>query len=50
MIDGLAYDSDDDISAANIDEMDSMSEDASLSDFSDNNRELTSQTALLLLF
>ena len=37
MIGGLAYDSDDDISAANIDEMDSMSEDVSLSDSSDNN-------------
>ena len=37
MIGGLAYDSDDDIPAANMDEMDSMSEDVSLSDSSDNN-------------
>ena len=36
MIGGLAYDSDDDIPAANIDTMDSMSEDVSLSDSSDN--------------
>ena len=37
MIGGLAYDSDHDISAANIDEMDSVSEDVSLSESSDNN-------------
>ena len=37
MIGGLAYDSDDDIPAANTDEMDSMSEDLSVRDFSDDN-------------
>ncbi len=50
MITGLAYDdSHDDITAANEEEA-SMSEDFSLSDSSDNNWELTFQTALLFLF
>ena len=37
MIGGLAYDSDDDIPATNIDEIESMSEGLSLSVSSDNN-------------
>ena len=37
MIGGLAYNSDDDIPAANIDEMDSMSEDLSVRDSCDDN-------------
>ena len=37
MIGGLAYDSDDDIHAADIYEVESMSGDVSLSDSSDNN-------------